>query len=299
MVGPPQSWAISPRRSRVILDQFAKEVFATLNVRAKTFATYKSMYRCHISPNIGMMQLTEINRSDIKKAIWGLPPQTGQMTLAVIKVLFREAMELELIEKSPVHGIKNPKIIVKARKFLTWEEIEGTNFGKYNHHIRFLALHGLRWGEAVALTHDDVRDGKIYVNKSVHGATKSAAGVRVVPLIGDFKPLPKHPRTLRKALAPHGITIHSLRHTYAYILKKQGIHVTTAQRLLGHSDPKITLSVYTRVLDNEIDDAGSVLTLMVKKAHSSEMRSQKSLINQPIRALAKRPHAVLYVKNAA
>ena len=215
-----------------------------------------------------MMQLTEINRSDIKKAIWGLPPQTGQMTLAVIKVLFREAMELELIEKSPVHGIKNPKIIVKARRFLTWEEIESTNFGKYNHHIRFLALHGLRWGEAVALTQDDVRDGKIYVNKSVHGATKSAAGVRVVPLIGDFKPLPKHPRTLRKALAPHGITIHSLRHTYAYILKKQGIHVTTAQRLLGHSDPKITLSIYTRVLDNEIDDAGTVLTLMVKKAPS-------------------------------
>jgi site-specific recombinase XerD len=54
-------------------------------------------------------------------------------------------------------------------------------------------------------------------------------------------------------------------------LKKQGIHVTTAQRLLGHSDPKITLSIYTRVLDNEIDDAGTVLTLMVKKAHSSEM----------------------------
>jgi hypothetical protein len=70
-------------------------------------------------------------------------------------------------------------------------------------------------------------------------------------------------------------------------LKKQGIHVTTAQRLLGHSDPKITLSVYTRVLDNEIDDAGSVLTLMVKKAHSSEMRRQKSLINQRIEAQVK------------
>lgn len=262
----------------MLLDQFATQVFSTLNVRRKTLATYKSMYKCHIAPNMGMMNLGDINRSDIKGALWGLPPQTGQMTLAVIKMLFREAMELELIEKSPVHGIKNPKVIVQSRRFLTWEEINNINFGKYNHHIRFLALHGLRWGEAVALTHDDVRDGKIYVNKSVHGATKSAAGVRVVPLIGDFKPLPKHPRTLRKALAPHGITIHSLRHTYAYILKKQGIHVTTAQRLLGHSDPKITLSVYTRVLDNEIDDAGSVLTLMVKKAHSLEM---SELIKRP------------------
>lgn len=262
----------------MLLEEFAKEVFATLNVRAKTFATYRSMYKCHIAPTLGAMEISEINRSDIKRALWGLPPQTGQMTLAVIKLLFREAMELEMIEKSPVHGIKNPKVIVKARKFLTWDEINRINFGKYDHHIRFLALHGLRWGEAVALTPDDVRDGKIYVNKSVHGATKSRAGVRTVPLVGSFIPFPKHPRTLRKALTPYGITIHSLRHTYAYILKKQGIHVTTAQRLLGHSDPKITLSVYTRVLDNELDAAGSVLNLMVKKDNSSDMRMQHTRI---------------------
>jgi integrase len=32
--------------------------------------------------------------------------------------------------------------------------------------------------------------------------------------------------------------------------------VTTAQKLLGHSDPMMTLRVYTSVLDSEIDDAG-------------------------------------------
>jgi integrase len=35
--------------------------------------------------------------------------------------------------------------------------------------------------------------------------------------------------------------------------------VTTAQKLLGHSDPMMTLRVYTSVLDSEIDDAGSKL----------------------------------------
>jgi integrase len=260
------------------LDCFAKLVFATLDVRAKTHATYRSMYKCHIFPNIGGMELADIGRSDIKRTLWGLPPQTGQMTLAVIKMLFREAMELELIEKSPVHGIRNPKVIVKSIKFLTWEEIEKLNFAKYDKHIKFLALHGLRWSEAVALTHDDIRDGKIYVNKSIHGATKSRAGVRVVPLIGKFYPFPKHPRTLRKVLAPHGITIHSLRHTYAYILKKQGVHVTTAQRLLGHSDPKVTLSVYTQVLDSEIDEAGSILNSMVLRPSHRKMSETSSLL---------------------
>jgi len=132
-------------------------------------------------------------------------------------------------------------------------------FLRYTPQIRFLALHGLRWGEAVVLTKDDVRDGRIYVNKSIHGSTKSQSGVRVVPLIGDFCQIPKSPKTLRKVLEPYGIHIHSLRHTYAYLLNTQGIHVTTAQKLLGHSDPKVTLRVYTQVLDNEIESTGAIL----------------------------------------
>ncbi len=39
--------------------------------------------------------------------------------------------------------------------------------------------------------------------------------------------------------------------------------MTTAQKLLGHSDPKITMAIYTRVLDNEIDSAGAILRGMV------------------------------------
>lgn len=249
----------------MILQDFFPKVIATLQVRPKTLATYKSMYRRHIEPKLGNRTLADISRSDIKSAIYGLRPQTAAMTLAVIKLIFREALELELIDKSPVHGLSGPRVMVKPRRFLTWEELNAIDFGKYNSQIRFLALHGLRWSEAVALTEDDIRDGKIYVTKSIHGATKSLAGMRVVPLVSEFKPFPKHPRTLRKALNPHGIAIHSLRHTYAYILKKQGIHVTTAQRLLGHSDPKVTLAVYTRVLDSEIDATGEILSRMVKK----------------------------------
>jgi integrase len=33
-----------------------------------------------------------------------------------------------------------------------------------------------------------------------------------------------------------------------------------AQRLLGHSDPRVTMSIYTQVLDNEIDEVGLLLS---------------------------------------
>jgi integrase len=102
-------------------------------------------------------------------------------------------------------------------------------------------------------------DDRVWINKSVHGQTKSKAGIRSVPLVSPFIVFPKSPKTLRKVLKPYGVDIHSLRHTYAYLLKQQGVHVTTAQRLLGHSDPRVTMGIYTQVLDNEIDDVGLLL----------------------------------------
>ena len=109
------------------LDQLSEQVFSSLPIRKKTLATYRSMYRCHIQGKLGALEINEINRSDIKSLIFGLPPQTAAMTLAVIKVLFREALELEYTEKSPAHGIRGPKVMVRPRNFLTWDELEKTN----------------------------------------------------------------------------------------------------------------------------------------------------------------------------
>jgi integrase len=69
---------------------------------------------------------------------------------------------------------------------------------------------------------------------------------------------------MQKCANKHGVTVHSFRRSYAYLLKTQKIHVTTAQKLLGHSDPIMTLKVYTSVLDNEIDEAGDVLGSFLK-----------------------------------
>jgi integrase len=71
--------------------------------------------------------------------------------------------------------------IYKVQKFLTWEEVSQTYFGKFDSHIKFLALHGLRWGEAVALRESDIYDDKVHINKSMYGPTKTASGVREVP----------------------------------------------------------------------------------------------------------------------
>jgi integrase len=217
------------------------------------------MLNRHVIPSIGNTSLNKVQRQQIQELISDLPPQTAAMTLAVLKSVFREAKSRDLITTSPVHGISGPKIMVAPRKFMTWDEIKLGNFGRYTTQIHFLALHGLRWSEALALSPDDMRDGRIHVYKSIHGPTKSRAGIRMIPLISEFKTFPKSPKTLNRVLKPYSVSIHSLRHSYAYLLKQQGVHVTTAQRLLGHADPRVTMNIYTQVLDSEIDETGLVL----------------------------------------
>ena len=57
----------------------------------------------------------------------------------------------------------------------------------------------------------------------------------------------------------YDVTIHSLRKTYAYFLKTNNVHVTTAAKFMGHSNPLITLKIYTLVLSSEIDEVGNRL----------------------------------------
>ena len=231
----------------------------TLPIRKKTRANYRSAFKNHIAPALAAKRIVEVSRQDVQKIIKPLSPQTAHTVLAVMKTLYREAEDQELVEYPPTLKVKAPAKIIRDRKFITFPELEKLDFGKYTTQIRFMALHGVRWGEAVALTFDDIRNGRVYINKSVHGSVKSQSGVRSVPQVSEFALFPKTPRPLRKVLDPYEITIHSLRHTYAYFLKSNGVHVTTAQKLLGHSDPRVTMSVYTRVLDDEIDSVGDIL----------------------------------------
>lgn len=239
--------------------QLAVDVFRDLPIRKKTLQTYQSIYRCHLAATLADREISEITRSDIQGIIKGLPPQTAAMTLAVMKTLYREAIARDLVDHSPVVNIRSAQIQVIPRKFLTIDELELSSLGKYERQILFLAYHGLRWGEAVALTEADIFDGRVHVTKSIHGLTKTRAGVRVIPLMSPFVKFPATPKAIRAICHEQGIHIHSLRHTYAYLLKTSGVHVTTAQRFLGHSDPRVTLGIYTQFRESEIEDAAELM----------------------------------------
>jgi integrase len=70
-------------------------------------------------------------------------------------------------------------------------------------------------------------------------------------------------RSLRRLLAEAGLSaevrFHDLRHTTATLAIKQGIPVPTVSKMLGHSDPAMTLRRYAHVLDEMRDDAARAM----------------------------------------
>jgi integrase len=241
------------------LDDFAKYCWEVLPVTKKTVENYRGAYRRNISKKLGAVELGSVTKREFIEILAPLSPQNQFQTLMTLRVIYREALARDIVEESPVASIKAPRIKVVPKKFLTWEEVRDANFGKYDSHIKFLALHGLRWGEAIALTQQDVKDDLVVINKSKHGSTKTESGLRVVPYFGYFKLFPKSRQAIAGALAKHGVTIHSLRKTYAYFLKTNQVHVTTAAKFMGHSNPLITLKIYTLVKDSEVNEVGNTI----------------------------------------
>jgi len=249
----------------VILDEFAAYCWTFLPVTKKTISNYRGAYNRNVSPQLGMRDLAEISKKDFLDILAPLAAPNYFQTLMATRVIYREALNREIVSVSPVATITAPKSRPKVQKFLTWEEVSRTYFGNFDSHIKFLALHGLRWGEAVALRESDIYDDKVHINKSMYGPTMTASGVREVPYFGYFKQFPKTRVGIARTLGEFGVTIHSLRKTYAYFLKTSQVHVTTAAKFMGHSNPLVTLKIYTIVRDDEIKNIQKKLIAKLKQ----------------------------------
>ncbi len=70
-----------------------------------------------------------------------------------------------------------------------------------------------------------------------------------------FKPLLE-----RAGLADNGFTFHSLRHTFATTLAAKGVHPSTAKKMLGHSDIRMTLAIYTHATEDMQDAAAALVS---------------------------------------
>lgn len=71
--------------------------------------------------------------------------------------------------------------------------------------------------------------------------------------------MPSLRRLLAEAGLPAEVRYHDLRHTAATLAIKQGIPIPTVSKMLGHSDPAMTLRRYAHVLDDMRQEAAKAM----------------------------------------
>ena len=130
------------------IDEWVETLWKILQVRPKTIHDYKRLYKRHLQGLIGPYKFKEVSIPNLQRKLLSLPPQTARHCLMLTKTIWREAENYGITEGNPLSKVKTAPIQITPKKFLTWEQVDSLDWGRYNEQIRFLALHGLRWSEA-------------------------------------------------------------------------------------------------------------------------------------------------------
>lgn len=190
------------------------------------------------------------------------------------------------LASNPCERVLSPKYQALRKELWTPFQLHVFLTGTREHRFHALWLlllgTGLRIGEALALTWADVGKDTVRVSKTltrvggqwVTGTPKTRSGSRMValpnevisllaPLRGEPDALVfagKHGAPLHGADVEHALrqecdrlalprmTPHQLRHMHASLLLRAGASITDVSARLGHSNPSITLSIYSHAL---------------------------------------------------
>lgn len=231
----------------------------------------------HITEITPIMLQAVLNRMKSQ----GYARQTINLRKITASLIFDFAVVSGYVEQSPCIYLKTPKNAPhKARELPQAEDIERMlkAEGQFADFARFLYYTGMRKGEALALTWDDIKDGYIYVNKSLYwegnepkikSTPKTISGVRKIPVLmplkgflsnkgngiifkgknGSYLVRWEFMKGWAKFQKDNGINLsaHQLRHGFATLCYDANLDEKDAAELLGHSSVEITKDIYTHI----------------------------------------------------
>ena len=253
-------------------------------LKTSTANVYTHALNSRILPTLGTFPINSLGRYEIEKFLAAKGKQYAKNTLRELRSSLSRVLSWAVannwLEKNPVQGIKLPngtghKI---TRTVLTPEQVKAIASKlpePYATLIIFLALTGLRIGEAIAIQWADFDGEVLNVQRRIYegkaDTLKTEKSKRPVPIPASLmKRLKKLNRSsewvfssengtpvnpgnaLRRYVQPvaRGLEIklsgfHDLRHTLATDLINSGVSAKAVSQQLGHASVGITLNTYS------------------------------------------------------
>jgi len=199
----------------------------------------------------------KITRSNRVKTV---TPRTVNLELAYFRAMFNELRRLdEWTAPNPLENVREFKISESEIAYLTIEEIrilltecEKSRSKDLTTIVKICLATGARWSEAEGLKGNQIRAGQIIFVKT-KGKKNQAVPITEklqAELPSSRKALPLFAASysaFRKAMqragieTPAGQLTHVLRHTFASHFMMNGGNILVLQRILGHTDIKVTM----------------------------------------------------------
>jgi integrase len=227
----------------------------------------KGIIEGHLKKFFGSQRLAMIRRADVVKYIHERTGKVSDATVIkeinVVKRMLNVAVDLEKISSNPAHRAPVPKAPEGRVRYLTAEEL-GRVLRACPEWLRpivgLLVSTGARRGEMLRARWEDVsipqreirlrhtKSGKerpalindlaLKVLTSMGADTQKRKG----PLFPNVTPAQVTVAFIRacKDAGVEDFSLHDLRHHYSATLRMNGVDLHTLQKLLGHSDPRMT-----------------------------------------------------------
>lgn len=270
-------------------------------VTYKGHIAYRSAYKAAVA-RFGSQRVDDITSQEIAAYINELAKKryakrTVQLHLSFLNMVFDYAALNGYGTNNPARIVRLPKNLKTTKRELPddadIQRVKDNISAPFGLFAFFIMCTGLRRGEALALTYNDIDfDRKtISVTKSVYYESnqplvkepKTEAGKRTVVLLDILaKELPKGKgyvfggeKPMSQIMFRHawerykkatGITFtpHQLRHLYATLLYEAGIDEKLAQELMGHSSITTTHNIYTHIRQKRLESAAAQLNERIR-----------------------------------
>lgn len=243
------------------IDKFQVEHLPRLRSEAKTNSHVRALF-----PYIRGRKLTDVAKvwAEIKAAEIGKAPATVNHKGRILRQITRMAWrEWGWLERPAAIALLPEK---PRETFLTTEQVEALASACPNplagDYVRLAAYTGIRRGHLLRLTHHDVKDGFLRLDR-----TSKTRTLQLVPLhpkvlsVAQRLPLGISDdgvraswKTAREVCGLEHVRWHDLRHTCASWLVQAGVSLHTVSEVLGHSSLAMTRR-YAHLAPEHLADA--------------------------------------------
>jgi integrase len=279
-----------PKVEMTVSDLFGRwQKVASLSLKASTYAHYVNALKSYVVPVFGDREIADIERYEIESFFATKAAKYSRSTIRSMRislgVLLAYAVRNEWLKEDPSKGVKLPRAEHCAGRRvqrLVLSPSQTSSIAEklsepYATLVLFLAVTGLRIGEAIAIKWSDFEGDVLHVQRRMYDGkvdtTKSRDSKRRIPippaLLERMKTLgttgewifharggvPLNPgNSLKRYIRPVAKELkielggwHDFRHTVATSMLRAGHGVKVVSELLGHADVSITLRTYDHV----------------------------------------------------